>query len=542
MADHLGSFCLVLHAHLPYVLHHGQYPHGEHWLYEAAAETYLPLLDLIGEVALNQAHPGVTVGLTPVLLEQLSHPTFKEGFGRYLSERIEWARRDQAAFRRDGQAHMAHLADRWAEWYAHWADVFERVDRDIPRAFAARAGEGHIEILTSNATHGYMPLLLEDAGVRAQVRAGVATSERILGFKPTGMWLPECAYRPAGPWYPPVVYGDRRDRWGVDGIVAAEGITHFFVEGRMLDAQYCNPLLPLGVLGPYGDLTCHAFGRHAQVCERVWSGSIGYPAAGEYLEFHKKHNGSEHAPGLRYWKVTRSQSGLGEKDLYYPDDVPPALHRHVRHFCGAIREALARYRRYSDSPAVVTATFDAELFGHWWFEGPRFLRDVILELNADPAVDVVTSAEYLDRHKPQHSIHLREGSWGDGGDHRVWLNDKTYWIWEMEYRAEARFGRLTFELPWETHAEIRRVLELAGRELLLLQASDWPFVIYTQGAVDYGIQRFCAHASRFEHMCDVAEKCAAGEQPLDDFDRLHIREIELCDSVFEHIDLSWWNA
>lgn len=541
MTDHLGSFCLVLHAHLPFVLHHGQFPHGEHWLYEAAAETYLPILDLIGEVALHQSHPGLTIGLTPVLLEQLAHPTFKQRFPHYLEDRIAWAKRDEAAFMRDGQLHMAHLAQRWADWYGRWAKKFNDMGRDIPKAFAERAKEGHIEILTSNATHGYMPLLLEDACVRAQVRAGIASSERILGIKPTGMWLPECAYRPAGPWYPPVVYGDRRDRWGVDGTVAAEGITHFFVEGRMLDAEYCNPLLPLGVLGPFGEQNCYAFGRHSQVCEKVWSGSIGYPAAGEYLEFHKKHNGTEKAPGLRYWKVTRSQSDLGEKDLYYPDDVPGVMHGHVQHFCHSVRDALRQYQRHSQSPAVVTVSFDAELFGHWWFEGPRFLRDVILELNNDPSVDVVTTSEYLERHQPQHRIHMREGSWGDGGDHRVWLNDKTYWMWEMDYRAEAKFGRLTYHSSWQTNAEIRRILELAGRELLLMQASDWPFVIYTQGAVDYGIQRFCEHATRFQHMCNAAEKLIAGA-PLDEFDKLHIREVEMHDSVFEHVDLSWWSA
>lgn len=541
MSEHLGSFCLVLHSHLPYVINHSEYPHGEHWLFEAAAETYLPMLDLIGEVALHQAHPGLTVGLTPVLLEQLAHPHFKAKFPEYIAERIAWAKKDQREFDSRGDKHMAYLAQRWQQWYQHWGDLFEKIDRDIPRAFADRAREGHIEILTSNATHGYMPLLLEDSCVRAQIRAGVASSQRILGIKPTGMWLPECAYRPAGEWYPPVVYGDRRGRFGVDHLVADEGITHFFVEGHLLDREFRNPLLPMGVLGPHGDQTCVAFGRHAEICEHVWSGSIGYPAAGEYLEFHKKHHGTEKAPGLRYWKVTRSQSDLGAKDPYYPDDVPGTLHRHVRHFCDQVRRTLRNYRSHSNSPAVVTACFDSELFGHWWFEGPRFLRDVLLELNNDPAIDVVTAAEYLERHPPQHSLHMPEGSWGDGGDHRVWLNDKTYWIWEMEYRAENMFGRLTYNLPWRENAEIRRALELAGRELLLMQASDWPFVIYTQGAVDYGIQRFCTHAERFEHMCDNAEHIAEG-RPLSELDQLHVRDVELHDSVFENVDLNWWNV
>src|SRR5687768_912077 len=160
MSDVLGSLCIVLHGHLPYVLHHGAYPHGEAWLFEAAAETYLPILDMIGEVALHRARPGLTIGLTPVLLEQLAHERFKTGFVRYLSERIERATRDRAEFEKSNELHFAYLAERWRTWYSRILEHFERIGRDIPNEFAQRMREGHIQILTSNATHAYMPLLL----------------------------------------------------------------------------------------------------------------------------------------------------------------------------------------------------------------------------------------------------------------------------------------------------------------------------------------------------------------------------------------------
>src|ERR1043165_137343 len=151
----LGTLCFVLHGHLPYVLHHGTYPHGEAWLYEAAAETYLPILDMIGEVALNNARPALTIGLTPVLLEQLAHDRFKSGFVEYLNERIARARSDRKAFEKESAGHQAYLADRWADWYAARLEHFQRINRDIPREFANRFREGHIQILTSNATHAY---------------------------------------------------------------------------------------------------------------------------------------------------------------------------------------------------------------------------------------------------------------------------------------------------------------------------------------------------------------------------------------------------
>src|SRR5688572_24745167 len=151
----LGTLCIVLHGHLPYVLHHGSYPHGEAWLYEAAAETYLPILDMIGEAALNKARPAITIGLTPVLLEQLSHPRFKQGFVEYLSERSQRALLDKKDFEKNNALHQAYLAARWDEWYRGKLDHFNRINQDIPREFAARFKEGHIQILTSNATHAY---------------------------------------------------------------------------------------------------------------------------------------------------------------------------------------------------------------------------------------------------------------------------------------------------------------------------------------------------------------------------------------------------
>src|SRR5690242_2858448 len=131
MSESLGCLCIVLHGHLPYVLNHGSYPHGEAWLYEAAAETYLPILDMIGGVALNKGRPALTIGLTPVLLEQLASDRFKAGFVTYLNERIERARHDRKEFESSNQPHFAYLADRWEHWYAATLEQFEKIKRDL---------------------------------------------------------------------------------------------------------------------------------------------------------------------------------------------------------------------------------------------------------------------------------------------------------------------------------------------------------------------------------------------------------------------------
>ena len=147
-------------------------------------------------------NPQFAIGLTPVLLEQLAHEDFRSGFEKYLLERVNKARADKADFKRQDQTHPAHLAERWELFFTGLAEQFDRIEGNIPKAFAEQVDRGLIQILTSSATHAYLPLLLEDSCVRAQVRAGVSSSQRILGLRPTGVWLPEGAYRPGGPMEP----------------------------------------------------------------------------------------------------------------------------------------------------------------------------------------------------------------------------------------------------------------------------------------------------------------------------------------------------
>jgi 1,4-alpha-glucan branching enzyme len=568
MKNPIGSVCLVLHGHLPYVLRHGTWPHGEDWLYEAAAETYMPLVGLVDECVFFNARPRLTVGLTPILLEQLAHEDFKRGFEHYLQDRIERARGDRKDFEALHNGHMAYLATRWEQWYTEQFERFQSWGRDIPKAFADRARQGYFEILTSCATHAYVPLLMEDSSIRAQVRAGVASSQRILGYRPTGMWLPECGYRPAGPWNPPIHWSGKANRIGVEHLVGDEGVTHFFVEHHLIEGSRSEQVLNAGqwwkvnweealkypargwrsvheAHGVNSDGTglarVVAFGRDPDVCQQVWSGAIGYPASGEYLEFHKKWGPKR---GLRYWKITGNKVDLGDKHLYYPDDVPHKIHQHAQHFCNFVKSRLWEHRHRTGRHGIVTACFDAELFGHWWFEGPRFLRDVILTFNADPDVELCTAAEYVQRHPNDKVVSLPEGSWGDKGDHSVWANEQVNWMWDIEYRCEGIFGKLTFDLPWREQPRARELLEKAARELLLLQASDWAFMIRRGQAVDYGIKRFMQHVSRFECLADLAEKVASNSAylgQLNEVERFEVKDADLHDVVFPKIDLNWWN-
>ena len=226
-----------------------------------------------------------------------------------------------------------------------------------------------------------------------------------------------------------------------------------------------------------------------------------------------------------------------------PDDVSGRIYEHARHFCDYVKLRLCDYHRQTGRFGQVVATFDAELFGHWWFEGPQFLRDVVLTLNADPDVELLTAEQALQQHRPDKMVSMPQGSWGEGGDHRVWSNPQINWMWDIEYRCEADFGKATFELPWETNDQIARLLKKAGRELLLLQSSDWPFAITRGQAIDYGVKRFMQHVARFETLLELAQKLAGDSAylgKLNEIEQFEIKDAEIHDVIFADIDLDWW--
>src|SRR3954466_2018435 len=130
-----GYVPFVLHSHLPYVVHHGTWPHGLDWLHEAAAETYLPMLRMFEELEREGLSLKANVNLSPILLEQLSHPTFQEEFPIYVQRKIAAARKDQDDFRKSGDDHFARVAEFWQGFFQRALTDFESLNRDIVKGF-----------------------------------------------------------------------------------------------------------------------------------------------------------------------------------------------------------------------------------------------------------------------------------------------------------------------------------------------------------------------------------------------------------------------
>ncbi|MBI4636134.1 MAG: DUF1957 domain-containing protein [Candidatus Rokubacteria bacterium] len=556
-------FALVLHTHLPMVLNHGRWPHGSDWLSEATFECYLPLLETAHRLVADGVSPKWTINLSPVLVEQLASPEFQRELAFYYDNvrRACIASREQFAL--EGQEAIVGLTRFWEEFYERMWELHRRIGGDIPGTFADLQRGGHVEIITCAATHGYLPLLSRDESIHLQLRTAVETHRRHFGVRPRGIWLPECAYRPRYEWTPPTGRDrgrERRVRPGIEEMLARHDLEYFVADAHLVAAgapvflyrDYVprrgeideplpespraprrSPYVPYRVASRGGAGHAVAFFRDPKTTVQVWSREHGYPGEFAYLEFHKKH----FPGGLRFWRITDASGDLGKKIPYDPDLAGQKVRSHARHFVELVRDTIGRAS--DDGSALVCSPYDAELFGHWWFEGPQWLEEVGRELGA-AGVTAMTLGEALAVVPPRATLSLPEGSWGEGGDHRVWLNRDTEWTWDRVYSAEAEWVEHLLHAA-APNGDLRRVLAQATRELLLLQSSDWQFLITTGTARDYAERRIAEHYAEFKRLSELARALAEGT-PLSPEAADTLRRLERQDFCFADLDPAWGQA
>ena len=562
MADKCGAFTFVLHSHLPYCRMAGRWPHGEEWLHEAASETYLPLLNALYDLRDEGIPFRLTIGITPVLTEQLADPQVLENFDLYLQEKITAAKNDTVRFHKAKELHLEYLAGFYRDWYAHTRDTFHgRFGRDIVGAFRRLQDEGYIEIITCAATHGYLPLLSRDSSIYGQLRAGVESYQQHYGRAPRAVWLPECAYRPA------YIADDGHVRPGLESFLAELNLGCFFSETHTIEGGRPVGKAAGDAIGPYGDIVRRyvipasatmpqtkattyqpyyvpltaaggeqhsgvaVIGRNNRTGMQVWSADWGYPGDYDYREFHRKDGVS----GLQYWRVTGARVDLSHKDYYHPDWAQYKVGEHARHFAWLVQDLIQNYHAESGQFGIISANYDTELFGHWWFEGVDWIREVLRALSQSEVVELTTASDYLDAHPPSDVLALPESSWGMGGGHWTWDNGDTRWMWQPIHAAERRMEALVQRFP-AAEGDLLATLSQAARELLLLQSSDWPFLVTTGQAREYAIQRFSEHVERFERLAGLAEAGQVAEGAALAAD-LYER-----DKVFPTVDYRWFAA
>jgi 1,4-alpha-glucan branching enzyme len=486
------DFVLTLHSHLPYVLNHGSWPHGSDWLSEAAIDTYLPIIAQLRALEAAGVDAPATVCVTPVLANQLAHPTFHRELDRYLDARI--ASCDDAIGVLAHDASLADVARFWRDRLAELRTLFHAIDRDIPGALRNLALSGRIELAGGAATHGFLPLLGRDESIRLQLGLGRSEHARVFGMKPDGCWVPECAYRARGWWQPLPEAPQPRVRAGVEEFVTGAGYRWFFADAHMAteDGRTRTPYhaYDLPTRGSQPDAS--VFIRDQRSSAQIWSRHGGYPGDQWYLEFHKLY----YPGGLRLWRVSGPGVDLGWKQPYVPPNAAGQAREHARHYAGLLASIAREQHPWGTN--VIATPFDTELYGHWWFEGTQFLADLYRALLAHPNVRPVTASRHLNERPERPQLALAEGSWGADGDFSMWLNPRTRWTWARLWPLETLFWDLAPRLLAEPSAH--EALAQAARTLLLLQSSDWQFIISTGEATDYADHRFHSHAVDLERI------------------------------------------
>jgi len=550
-----GAFTFVLHSHLPYVRKAGRWPHGEEMLHEAIAETYVPLLNALFDLKDEGCEPYLTIGLTPILLEQLSDPDVLDHFEVYLLEKLTLVEADVRRHKKNGDGHLLYLAQFYLDWYRNILESFaERYGRDLVAAVRQLQDEGNLDVVTSAATHGYLPLMERNSTIYAQLKVGAEAYWRHLGRAPRGVWLPECGYRPAfiqsGAYKP-----------GLEEFLGELNLGYFFTDTSVVVGGRLVGKVAGDVIGPYGGLpkrklvvraderpeakqrttmrpyyvhsaNVAVYGRDERTGLQVWSAAHGYPGDFLYREFHRKDAHS----GLQYWRITGAQVDLSQKAFYDPYPAVNQVRMHAEHFVSLIVDEVSNYYEATGKPGIVVSAYDTELFGHWWFEGIVWLKEVLRHLDKNETVELTTAGDYLETHPPEEVITLPESSWGQGGGHWTWMNPDTEWMWPLIHNAELRMEQLVASRP-EAEGQMRDVLNQAARELLLLESSDWPFLISTGQAKEYASGRFQQHLARFNHLAAIADSGV-----VTDTDIRFLTGIAELDNPFPDIDYRIFGA
>lgn len=548
-----GYFSLVLHAHLPFVRHpEHESSLEEHWLFEAMTESYIPLLQMLQQWLAEGITAPVTLTLTPPLCAMLKDVFLQQRYARYLDQLVDLAEKE--TYRTTWEKPQNELAHFYYQRLKSTRDFYEGCSRDLVSIFRRLQDAGQIEIITSAATHAVLPLLIPHMpSIRGQVQVACDQYRACFGRDPHGIWLPECAY-------------DER----LEPVLAEANLRWFITDTHGLLQARPKPLY--GTFAPVlTNRGLAAFGRDYASARQVWSRHEGYPGDPRYRDFYRDIGfdldwdylkpyistaGRRSFTGIKYHAVTGQNA---TKTVYSRKAALEAADAHAGHFLGGRTAQIQRAAELMRAPALVVAPYDAELFGHWWYEGPEFLDLFVRKAFYDQKVfGFITPSEYLRRHPEQQVATPAASSWGEQGYWRMWLDEANQWIYPHLRIAQERMTELArrFALEkgqsereqgvWDerrgtppmatagfgTDPLVERALRQAARELLLAQASDWPFILRTGTSPEYAKERFKSHLLRFNRL---HEQLTAGR-----IEAQWLASVEATDNLFEYVEWRYW--
>ena len=518
-----GNLCFVLHAHLPFVRH----PEDEHfleerWFYEAITESYIPLINAFDELVEEGVPFRLTFSVSPTLITMLTDGLLQERYLRHLDKLIELAEKE---VQRTTNTVLHPVAVMYRDRFHHARYIFaQKHGCNLINALRRLQDLGRLEVITCAATHGFLPLLMTQPGaVRAQVGVAVDLYTEHFGRPPVGIWLPECAYT-----------------HGTDDILKEFAIKYFFTDTH--GVLFASHRPKYGVFAPVFCPTGVAvFGRDLESSRQVWSSNEGYPGDFDYREYYRDigheldydyispyihPDGLRLNTGIKYCRIT----GKGyDKEPYHVDYARSKAQDHAGNFLFNREHQFKYLSSLMDREPIIVAPYDAELFGHWWFEGPYWLQNVLRKAHYDfPGIATITPGDYLKKYPCNQVVRPCPSTWGNKGYNEVWLCRENDWVYRHLHIAASRMVELAGE-----HAHAgglkERAVKQAARELLLAQSSDWAFIMHTGTMVDYAIRRTKQHVQNFLRLYDQIKN--------NSLDESFVGDLEYRNNIFPNINI-----
>jgi 1,4-alpha-glucan branching enzyme len=519
-----GYLSIILHCHLPFI-RHPEYPDflEEDWFYEAIVETYVPLVKVFDKLIEDKVDWRLTASVSPTLLSMFIDPLLQERAVKHIDKLIELSNKEVQRTMWQHEFHKVALM--YQSKFKEVRYIFvEKYKKNLINAFKKFQDLGKLEVITCAATHGYLPLMeIYPQAVRAQIKTAIALHEKHFGRKPTGIWLPECGYHP-----------------GHDYILKECGIKYFFVESHGI--LLGSPRPKYGIFAPVycrgSGVAC--FARDIESAKQVWSAIDGYPGDYYYRDFYRDigfdldfeyikpylhGDGRRTYTGIKYYRITGKTDN---KEPYIPERAIEKAAIHAGNFMFNREKQVEYLYSIMDRKPIIVAPYDAELFGHWWYEGVDWLNFLIRKIYYDQkTIKLITPKEYLQIYPKNQVLTPSLSSWGWKGYNEVWLEGSNDWIYRHLHKAVERMIELA-----NTYKNARgikeRALNQAAREVLLAQSSDWAFIMKTGSHVEYAVKRTKTHLGRFFRLYDEIKN--------DNINEEFLKDIENKDNIFPDID------
>ncbi|MBO4393249.1 MAG: DUF1957 domain-containing protein [Spirochaetales bacterium] len=518
----------IFNAHLPFV-RHPEYPKflEEDWLYEAMNESYIPLLRMMYRLKDDGVPFRLTFSLSPTLCSMLSDELLNERFLNYMVEHIELGEKEMERLKDDSAKRS--LAENYRNELAlNKAFYQNECQSNILNAFNELSNAGLLELITTTATHAFLPVYKDyPIAINAQIETGVLEHSRHFDRMTDGFWLPECGYFT-----------------GLENILKRHNISWVSLASQALILSSDEPQR-----GSYSPIKCpnglFCFVRDANLASLVWSSTEGYPADPCYRDFYRDIGFDlpmdyirpyVHEPevrsftGYKYYAITDMTS---DKNVY---DRQKAMERTAFHAKNFIYHVQSRTRAISDvidTDPVYTVSFDAELFGHWWYEGVQWLENLVRTIADTDDVTLITPIDFIRTKTEVQTMNPAPSNWGVGGYSAVWVdNTSNAWLYRHIFKAIERMTELAERFPSQKSLK-QRFLNQAARETLLLMASDWPFIIHNQTSAEYARKRIEGHIANLNLVYDNMCKNAVNTEWL--------VKAEKRDNLFKHLDYNIMN-